>query len=115
MFKDEEDFSRPKDKRYTSQHDAEVTGKTLPTLMQENGDTHIDVLKIDLEGGEYGVLQDVFDRVGCPPASQITIQYHNFDLDERYGTSAQLNTIHNLLNACGFRSFKTRDHWRAAV
>merc|ERR1719263_1168640 len=88
--------------------------KTLGTMMKENGDSYIDVLKLDIEGSEYTFLQDIFDTMGCPPVGQITVEWHNFDLDERYGSSPQVNTLHNLLNSCGFRSFFNREHWRAS-
>ena len=31
------------------------------------------------------------------------------------GSSADINTIHNLLNSCGFKSFNVGEHWRSAV
>jgi FkbM family methyltransferase len=34
----------------------EVTGRTIPTLMREFGDDHIDLLKIDVEGAEYELV-----------------------------------------------------------
>jgi len=86
--------------------------KTLGTMMRENGDSYIDVMKIDIEGSEYLFLQDMFDRMGCPPVGQLTIEWHNFALDERYGSSPEVNTVHNLLNSCGFQAFYNRDHWR---
>jgi FkbM family methyltransferase len=38
--------------------------KTLTSMMRDNRDTYIDVLKIDIEGSEYMFLQDMFDRMG---------------------------------------------------
>jgi FkbM family methyltransferase len=34
----------------------EAPGRTLPSLMREFGDDHIDLLKLDIEGAEYEVL-----------------------------------------------------------
>lgn len=34
----------------------ELPGRTLPSLMAELGDTRIDLLKLDIEGGEYEVI-----------------------------------------------------------
>lgn len=34
----------------------ELPGRTLPSLMAELGDTKIDLLKLDIEGGEYKVI-----------------------------------------------------------
>merc|ERR1719456_2006800 len=116
IVKGETDLTRPvPEERYPNQHAFTLEGKTLLTMMKDHGDTFIDVLKMDIEGSEYTVLQDVFDRMGCPPARQITLEYHNFDFDERYGSSPQLNTIHNLLNACGFKCFYIKPYWKHTV
>eukprot|EP00929_Paragymnodinium_shiwhaense_P001993 TRINITY_DN10218_c0_g3_i1.p1 TRINITY_DN10218_c0_g3~~TRINITY_DN10218_c0_g3_i1.p1 ORF type:complete len:417 (+),score=113.62 TRINITY_DN10218_c0_g3_i1:116-1366(+) len=97
------------------QQEFKVQAKTLPTMMKDHGDDNVDVLKVDIEGSEYAFLQQAFDVMGCPPVGQITVEYHNFQLDERYGSSPEINTLHNLLNACGFKSFMVRDHWRNFV
>ena len=41
---------------YESDSFIEVPGRTLPSLMAELGDTRIDLLKLDIEGGEYELL-----------------------------------------------------------
>ncbi len=41
----------------------EVDGRTIPSLMQEFGDDHVDLLKIDVEGIEYD-LMPTLDLVG---------------------------------------------------
>lgn len=41
---------------YESDSFVELPGRTLPSLMAELGDTKIDLLKLDIEGGEYAVL-----------------------------------------------------------
>ena len=40
----------------------EVPCVDLATLMRRNGDNHIDLLKLDIEGAEYGVLDDLLRR-----------------------------------------------------
>lgn len=49
--------------------------KRLTTIMEELGHQAIDVLKIDIEGGEYQVLQDI--RVEKIPIKQIAIEFHH--------------------------------------
>jgi FkbM family methyltransferase len=41
---------------YKSREYVELPGRTLPSLMREMGDDHIDLLKLDIEGSEYDVL-----------------------------------------------------------
>merc|ERR1719188_444544 len=102
-------MTRPEAEQGPGQRSAHVQSKTFPAMLKENGDTKVNVLKVDIEGSEYMFLQDVFDRMGCPPAGQITVEYHHFSLDDRYGSSPEINTIHHLLNSCGFKSFAVSD------
>jgi FkbM family methyltransferase len=41
---------------YDGAHFLEVPGRSLASLMAERGDTSIDLFKLDIEGGEYGLL-----------------------------------------------------------
>eukprot|EP00052_Salpingoeca_macrocollata_P005947 m.50580 g.50580 ORF g.50580 m.50580 type:complete len:367 (+) comp15155_c0_seq2:3-1103(+) len=41
---------------------ASLRAESYHALMQELGHTHIDLLKMDVEGGEYGVFADLFSR-----------------------------------------------------
>jgi hypothetical protein len=40
----------------------EIPCTDLHSLMQQNGHTHIDLLKLDIEGSEYGVIDDLLRR-----------------------------------------------------
>lgn len=44
---------------YESHEWIELPGRTLPSLMAELGDERIDLLKLDIEGGEYEVLPTI--------------------------------------------------------
>ncbi len=44
---------------YESEQFVELPGRTLPSLMAELGDDHIDLLKLDIEGGEYALMPTV--------------------------------------------------------
>eukprot|EP00747_Dinoflagellata_sp_TGD_P186251 gnl/TRDRNA2_/TRDRNA2_43183_c0_seq1.p1 gnl/TRDRNA2_/TRDRNA2_43183_c0~~gnl/TRDRNA2_/TRDRNA2_43183_c0_seq1.p1 ORF type:complete len:450 (-),score=78.82 gnl/TRDRNA2_/TRDRNA2_43183_c0_seq1:129-1478(-) len=116
IVQEEIDHTRQEEKHRTPvQLSFDVEAKTLPTMLKDNSDKFIDVLKIDIEGSEYMFLQDIFDRMGCPPARQITVEWHHFSIDERYGSSPEVNNLHKQLNSCGFLAFETKRHWRNFV
>lgn len=52
--------------------------KTLPTIMKENGHTWIDVLKMDIEGNEFQVMDNLMDAYEGKilPFSQIQVEFH---------------------------------------
>ncbi|KAG5183432.1 methyltransferase domain-containing protein [Tribonema minus] len=83
--------------------------KTLGTIMQELGHEgrEIDMLKIDVEGSEFSVLEDALDSLGCLPAKQVTLEWHHYAFDPRYGggSSPSVNTIVNIMHACGLKMF----------
>lgn len=51
-----------------------ISVKRLPTVMQQYGHDHIDILKLDIEGGEYDVLEDMLES-GIRPG-QVTLEFH---------------------------------------
>eukprot|EP00740_Mantoniella_antarctica_P025345 CAMPEP_0198703288 /NCGR_PEP_ID=MMETSP1468-20131203/389259_1 /TAXON_ID=1461545 /ORGANISM="Mantoniella sp, Strain CCMP1436" /LENGTH=291 /DNA_ID=CAMNT_0044461963 /DNA_START=1160 /DNA_END=2035 /DNA_ORIENTATION=- len=50
--------------------------KTLSTIMNILGHTWIDVLKMDIEGGEWKVFDNVFSSFSVVPVGQIQIELH---------------------------------------
>jgi FkbM family methyltransferase len=48
--------------------------KTLSTLMHELGHTHIDVLKMNIEGAEYEVLKSMMEEDICPTVIALTFE-----------------------------------------
>jgi FkbM family methyltransferase len=52
-----------------------VTARRLQSIMQELGHDHIDVLKLDVEGAEYDILQDMLSS-GIRPR-QCLIEFHH--------------------------------------
>jgi FkbM family methyltransferase len=48
---------------------------SLPTLMRHHGHDHIDLLKIDIEGFEYGVLKQICAQK--LPVKQICVEFHH--------------------------------------
>ena len=53
--------------------------RTLKTEMDRNGDVFIDILKIDIEGGEFNVMRSIlkeFSRSSHLPFAQLQIELH---------------------------------------
>jgi FkbM family methyltransferase len=72
----------------------------LETMMQKLGHDHIDLLKIDIEGGEYEVIEDIVrlgDKVG-----QLLMEFHHC-----YRSVPLAKTVAAVerLRAAGFRIF----------
>jgi FkbM family methyltransferase len=49
--------------------------KRLATIMRELGHSDIDLLKMDIEGAEYGVIDDI-DKAGLRP-KQLLVEFHH--------------------------------------
>ena len=56
----------------------EVPAVDLATLMERNGHDHIDLLKIDIEGAEYEVLDHLLER--RLNVRQVTVEFHHSNL-----------------------------------
>ncbi len=66
----------------------------LPTIMQNLGHHHIDILKMDIEGAEYEVIEDILGA--SLPITQILIEFHhrftNIGIGKTRKAISQLNT-----------------------
>lgn len=87
----------------------ELPVKTLKTIMRELGHAgrEISILKLDVEGSEYGFLEEALDTMGCLPVDQLTVEWHHYTFDNRYGggSSPELNALSALLNVCGLKQY----------
>lgn len=72
----------------------------LSTVMQKLGHEHIDILKMDIEGAEYGVIDDIL--VTGLPITQILIEFHHRFSDIGIGKTRK--AISRLNNA-GYKIF----------
>jgi FkbM family methyltransferase len=98
--------------KHQPQKEFHIPVKTLPTLVKELGHTNrrITVLKLDVEGSEYALLEHLIenDPSLCRRVDQITLEWHHYDYDLRYGVGSnpQLNVIVKLLDyRCGLQQF----------
>jgi FkbM family methyltransferase len=53
----------------------EVPCADVSSLMEQNHHAHIDLLKLDIEGCEYGVIEDILNR--RLPVVQIAVEFHH--------------------------------------
>lgn len=56
----------------------EVPCRTLPSALAEAGVSSIDVLKLDVEGAEYAVLDSAAERGWLAGVQQILVEFHHF-------------------------------------
>lgn len=83
----------------TSSSDAfEVPVRRISSIMKEFGHSHIDLLKLDIEGGEYMVLEDIAESDIRP--EQIIVEFHH-----RFYKKGISKTKHalKLLKASGYK------------
>ena len=69
--------------------------KRLETFMKENGHNHIDILKIDIEGSEYDVIDDIL-RTGIHIGQFLVEFHHRF---KEIGPEKTIEAINKLKNA----------------
>jgi FkbM family methyltransferase len=85
---------------YDSRDYVEVPGRTLPSLAHELGDDRIELLKLDIEGGEYEVVPRL-DLAGLGVRIFCTQLHHN-------GSVAQARALIEGLREQGFRPVAIR-------
>lgn len=74
--------------------------RKLSQVIPELGVRHIDLIKINIEGGEYHVLQDLIDSGFIEKTERILVQFHDFypnSEEERDALRVQLGSTHREL------------------
>ena len=85
----------------------EVEMRRLPTVMRELGHSHIDVLKMDIEGEEYAVIEDMLtERLDV---RQLLIEFHH---QFENVSLAQTKAAVEALAAAGYRVFDVSPNGR---
>jgi FkbM family methyltransferase len=70
----------------------ELPVKRIVTIMKELGHSHLDLLKMDIEGSEYDVLEDVLESGVC--CDQLLVEFHHRNLkDGRRRTRATVSEL----------------------
>jgi FkbM family methyltransferase len=84
----------------TARNTMELPVQRLRTIMQELGHTKIDLLKMDIEGAEYEVIEDIISS--AVPITQLLIEFHH--RFAHMGTGKTRRAIY-ALNQAGYRIF----------
>jgi FkbM family methyltransferase len=88
-------------KTASSAHAFEAEFKTLDAIMKELGHDRIDVLKMDIEGAEYEVVEDILRKKIFP--QQLLVEYHH-EMYPGLTTRQTVNSIKTLTNS-GYQLF----------
>jgi FkbM family methyltransferase len=87
-----------------SDDDLDVPVRRIRTLMQELGHARIEILKMDIEGAEYAVIQDVLESQ--LDVRQILVEFH--DRFPTVGWARTVETVAEMLHG-GYRLFNIED------
>mmetsp|Transcript_3677 Transcript_3677/g.4076 ORF Transcript_3677/g.4076 Transcript_3677/m.4076 type:complete len:325 (+) Transcript_3677:115-1089(+) len=91
------------------------TQRTWDQIMKELGHDHIDILKIDVEGGEYGIIPQVFSsQEGSIPIWQMIMETHFYSKNRTQDIVKFMNLMDGILDD-GFRlvAKETNEYWPA--
>jgi FkbM family methyltransferase len=85
----------------------EVIVRRIPTFMSDNGLTHVDILKMDIEAAEYEVIDDLLNS--GVQVYQLLVEFHH-----RFKTVPleKTKTIIQRLTAAGYRIFHISEKYR---
>lgn len=81
-----------------------VEMKSLKDITNELGHKHIDVLKMDIEGSEYDVIENILDSEIS--ITQILIEFHDRFFENGYFKSKE---VINKMNRSGYKIFAISD------
>jgi len=86
-------------KSFGTQKKHQLKVRSLESIMRHLNHTHVDVVKIDIEGSEYRFLESMIESGSCKQVDQLLLEWHHYDVDERYGASSWplLNVFTKLL------------------
>lgn len=103
MRSDDPEWSsyNPSDNTAGAKEVVKLDVRRLSTIMRELGHDHIDVLKMDIEGGEFAVLKDLL--AGSIRPRQLLVEYHYWG-EQRTNIPAFRDSV-AALRASGYRLF----------
>lgn len=86
--------------RHTSMRHVDVAAVTVQTLFERLEAPTVDVLKMDIEGAEYGVIPDALATGAFDRVKQLLVEFHHFH--PAFGVEATRRTL-AALRAAGWR------------
>lgn len=90
-------------RKATASQALEVPLRTLPTVMRELGHDHIDLLKMDIEGAEYAVIENlVLERIDV---RQLLVEFHHHDRHTDGMSAERTKEAVQKLNRAEFKIF----------
>lgn len=90
-------------RKETASQAVKIEVRTLPTIMYELGHDHIDLLKMDIEGAEYAVIENfVSSRVDV---RQLLVEFHHHDKHIDGMSPERTREAVRRLNRAGFKIF----------
>lgn len=78
----------------------EVSVKTLDTIMQENGHTHVDFLKMDIEGAEFEVIDQLL--AANTSFAALYLEFHHPDMSKYKESTQYIGSYIDKLEAAGY-------------
>lgn len=98
--------------RYKVQNIHKLPVRSVESIMKELQHDRITILKLDVEGSEYRMLENIIDSGICRKIDQIVLEWHHYEFDLRYGASSIPihNVFHTMLKEkCGLEQFWIHD------
>jgi FkbM family methyltransferase len=90
-------------RKATASQAVEVQVRTLPAVMLELGHDHLDLLKMDIEGSEYAVIENLLrERVDI---RQLLVEFHHHDRHTGGMSAERTKEAVRKLNRAGFKIF----------
>jgi len=89
-----------------------VPAKSYKTMLKDNGDTFVDVMKIDIEGSEFAFLRGMFKQ-GCPQIEHLLFEWHSLSMDRQLGSPPEVKEMEDKMKKCGYKKWDHYPFWQA--
>lgn len=84
-----------------------IRGKRITTLMREKGVSHLDILKMDIEGAAIQVLEDILREGICP--DQLACEFERPErISEVFSYLKRLSRLFDQMRGLGYELYRTR-------